>query len=90
MLQITNTNDPSFLVSQKKRNYNILNDTTSNTDDDGVSRSIENLSTIINLSKYKRPNLTKSKKEKNLEFVTTNSFGTDFLILEVKKTFIQL
>ncbi len=45
----------------------------------GVDRDIKNLAFIVKLAKSKKPN-----------FVKSNSFGTEFLILGAKKAFTHL
>lgn len=75
-------------------NYNTLdhagNGANSDSVGNGICGYIENLSTVANLIKAKKPNLTKSKKTKNMKFAMVHFFRTDFLTLKAKEAFIHL
>ncbi len=65
----------------------------SNTDSaNRIDRNIENLLTIANLAKSKRPKLAKSKNSDlpKANFTKVNSSGMDFLTPKARKTFIHL
>lgn len=64
----------------------------SNDSSSSIGGSIKNMSIVANLAKSKKSDLTKSKKSNlpNTNFAKDNTFGTDFLNLEVKETFIYL
>ncbi len=87
ILQTTNDETLNTQVTQNKMNQNILASASGGR----VGGSIKNLLTVPNLAKSKKSKLTKSKKSDLLKtnFAKVN-FGTDFLTLEAKKTFIYL
>ena len=66
----------------------ISSSTASGVNKDRVGESIENLSTIVNLAKFKKSTLLEPKKS-NLSNIKAN-FGTNFLISKTNKTFIYL
>lgn len=56
-----------------------------------VNGSIKNLSTIVNLAKFKKPDLIKSKRLNwPKDYVKANSSKTDFLTLRAGKALINL
>ncbi len=75
----TGNKSQNILANDSKKNQDALSGIGGN----NVGRNIENLSFIIKLAKSKKPNLTE-------DFIKTNFFETDFLILKAKKVFIQL
>lgn len=89
MLQTISANHLSILPYRNRSNYETPS-CTGNSIGNGKSARTENLSNIANLTKSKNPDMTKSKKAKNWEFVTVNFFKTDFRSPELKKIFIYL
>ena len=88
MLQTTNDDALSTQATEDKTDEAAstgVGDAGSNDIGDRVGRSIENLSTIVNLAKKSKS--IKSKKS-GLPNAKANS-GTDFLILGAKKVFIH-
>ncbi len=91
MLQTTGKiKSQSILANTSKKNQEVSNSTT-RADSNGVGKNIKNLSTVINLAKFKKSDLIKLKK---LDLPKTNStkvnFRTDFLTSRAKKAFIYL
>lgn len=74
----------STQTSENKKNQDILS-SASRVNKSGISKNIENLSTIIKLARSKKSNLTKSKKS---DLAKTNSFKMDFLTFGAKKVLI--
>ncbi len=83
LFQIIDDEVLRILTSQNEKNQEISNNTTK-INGGGVGRSIKNLSIVAKLAKSKKSDLLKAN------FIKINSFGTDFLTLKAKKTFIHL
>ncbi len=75
ILQTTNDGALSTQATENKKNQNTL---ASAGGDIGVDRDIKNLSFVVKLAKFKKPNFAKA------------NFGMDFLIPGAKKAFIHL
>ncbi len=88
MLQTTTDKALSTQATKNEKNYNVPS-VTAKVDGGEVGRSIKNLSTVVKSTKSQRPKSTKSKKSDLLK-AKVNSYGTDFLTLGAKKTFIYL
>lgn len=67
----------NLIASTNEAGHNTPSGTSDSIASGCVCKDIENLSIIANLTKFKRPNLIKYKKAKNLESVIANSFKTD-------------
>lgn len=88
MFWIISNYNPNTIVGKNEPNYNMSDSTNSGLSGGNVGRSIKNLWIIANLTNSKKPNLTKFKKTKNLEFIIAYFSRINCLILEAKKTFI--
>ena len=86
MLQITNDKALSIQAIENKRNKAASASVGGGGIGSGVNKSIENLLTVINLTKKSK--LTKLKKVR-LSNIKAN-FKTDFLTPKAKKAFIHL
>lgn len=82
IVKVTDNKVLNSQANENKKNQDTLNDANGASDISNVDNSNKNLSTTAKL-KY----LAKSKKS---NFAKTNSFRTDFLILETKEAFIHL
>ncbi len=91
MLWTTDDETLGTPVTENKKNQNIIN-STAEADSDEIDRNIENLLTIANLVKSKRPNSAKPKMSdlSKANFAKVIFLGVDFLTLGAKKTFIYL
>ncbi len=86
LISIFRTTDDEILSTQATENKK-NQDVPSGDTGAGDSGNIKNLLTTTKSAKSKKPKLTITKKS---DFAKANSFGTDFLTPEAKKTFIHL
>lgn len=95
IVQLTGHNNLSTLANGNKTNHNAPSHTGGSINNSDISESIENLSIIKNLTKFKKPDLARFKKLKlvktrKLDFAIAQTSRTDFLTPKAKKTFIHL
>lgn len=95
IFQTTSDNKLSLWTKINRENHKAY----SNIGDNSIDESIKNLSIIAqltkstksNLAKFKKLDLTISKKSSlSKDFAKANSIRTDFFTPEIKKTFIYL
>lgn len=89
---LANNKTLSIKVNNNEKNKDVLNN-TSNIDNGSISKSVKNLLSNTELTKFKTSNYTIFQ---NLDlakikiFVKVNTFKTDFLIFKTRKIFIYL
>lgn len=88
MLQKTGNDELNSQAGENDSSHNTSHIGGTTSGGCGICENINNLSTIVNLAKFKKPNLTTSKKAYNLDFTMANSSKTDFFISKPKKVLI--
>lgn len=87
ILRTTSVDDLSTYIYNNEKSQDIPCDTSSNSSGISISKSIKNLSTIVNLAKSKKSDLAEFKKSDlpKANFTKDNSSGTDFHTLKPKR-----